>query len=205
VILLDEPFAHLDAQLRSEIRAEVRGILRAAGATAILVTHDRTEALTMGDRVAVMIGGRVRQAGTAEEVYRHPADAEVGRLLGDADLLPGRAEHGEIVTEAGRLRPAVAPEVSGPVSVLLRPDNLRLTARADARAEVVERTFLGGEIRCTVRMASGVMVRCRAPASSGLDVGTRVSIVPTGEPVAWFPGERREAGRPAVAPISAPA
>ena len=89
VVLLDEPFANLDAALRVTIRTEVRRILREAGATAMFVTHDQEEALSTADTVAVMRAGRVVQVGPPDEIYRNPADLWVARFVGDANVLAG--------------------------------------------------------------------------------------------------------------------
>jgi iron(III) transport system ATP-binding protein len=89
VVLMDEPFASLDASLREALREEVVAILRAAGASALLVTHDQQEALSLADVVVVMRGGRVEQAGPPQEVYDHPANRWVAEFLGAAEVLPG--------------------------------------------------------------------------------------------------------------------
>ena len=89
VVLLDEPFANLDAALRVTIRTEVRRILREAGATAMFVTHDQEEALSTADTVAVMRAGRVVQVGPPDEIYRNPADLWVARFVGDANVVEG--------------------------------------------------------------------------------------------------------------------
>ncbi len=90
LLLLDEPFASLDAPTRLRLRREVRALLQAKGTPAILVTHDRNEALAMGDTVAVVIGGRVRQVGPVSEVFSRPADAEIAAALGIEAVLPAR-------------------------------------------------------------------------------------------------------------------
>ena len=94
VVLLDEPFASLDASLRARLREEIRTVLRAAGATAILVTHDRSEALSLGDQVAVMRDGRIIQAGPPDELYTAPADAETAAFVSDAAMLDARCRRG---------------------------------------------------------------------------------------------------------------
>ena len=91
-VLLDEPFSALDAGLRERLRDEISATLRAAGTTAVLVTHDQTEALTMADRVAVMREGRIVQVGTAPEVYHRPDDLWIARFLGEVVELPGSDE-----------------------------------------------------------------------------------------------------------------
>ncbi|MDE2640746.1 MAG: ABC transporter ATP-binding protein, partial [Chloroflexota bacterium] len=90
LILLDEPFSNLDTRLRASVRAEVRAILKRAGAAAVFVTHDQEEAFSLADRVGVMWEGRVAQLGTAAEIYRRPATRAVAEFVGDPDFLPGR-------------------------------------------------------------------------------------------------------------------
>jgi iron(III) transport system ATP-binding protein len=102
-ILLDEPFANLDATLRAEVRDQTRQILKRCGATAILVTHDQEEALSIADTVGVMLAGRIAQVGSPEEVYYTPATREVARLIGDGNLLEAHTEAGVIHCSLGKL------------------------------------------------------------------------------------------------------
>ncbi|MGW1973981.1 ABC transporter ATP-binding protein [Streptomyces sp. NPDC001889] len=129
LVLLDEPFSALDSGLRAGLRSDVRGALRAAGATALLVTHDQEEALSAADRVAVIRDGRVVQSGTPQELYTHPADPWVAAFVGDAVVLPASAESGHAVTALGRVALSGAP-VTGAArgTVALRPEQLRLTS-----------------------------------------------------------------------------
>ena len=136
VLLLDEPFSNLDAGLRTDVRSEVRRTLRSIGVTAIFVTHDRDEAFTLGDRVAIVNEGRIAQVGTPEEVYATPSDRWVAGFLGDANFVPGTIEAGRpsvAVSPLGPLpiRGIVGP---GPVSVLLRPEALTIRPTIDGRA-----------------------------------------------------------------------
>ena len=103
MILLDEPFSNLDAALRDRVRTEVRDILRAAGVTTLLVTHDQEEALSLADTVSVMRDGRVEQTGRPEEVYGSPATRWVGEFLGEIDVLPGEAADGAATCALGRV------------------------------------------------------------------------------------------------------
>lgn len=123
LILLDEPFSALDAALRADLRHEVRSALRAAGATALLVTHDQGEALSMADRLAVLRAGVLRQVGTPANVYAEPADAWVADFVGEANLWPAEpAGPGTYHTPLGPVAAAGAGEV-----LLLRPERVRLT------------------------------------------------------------------------------
>jgi molybdate transport system ATP-binding protein len=107
LVLLDEPFAALDAPTRARLRRDVRTLLQTTGTPAVLVTHDRTEALAMGDSVAVMIGGRVRQAGPISDVFSRPADVDVAASLGIEAVLPAR-----VTESAGGLLTVVVADVA---------------------------------------------------------------------------------------------
>jgi iron(III) transport system ATP-binding protein len=131
VVLLDEPFAALDAHLRESVRADVQAIFRASGTTAILVTHDQDEALSMADRVAVLRGGQIAQYAAPQELYARPADPQLAGFIGDANLLAGQliaAGGGRAVrTIFGDLPAEAAAGLQpGPVTVLVRPEQLEV-------------------------------------------------------------------------------
>ena len=127
VMLLDEPFSALDTGLRETTRKAVGDVLRAAGITTILVTHDQPEALSFGDQVAVLRDGRLVQAGTPQEVYLAPADRITAAFLGDAILLPADISGGFAHCALGSV--PVAPGAKpGPGEIMLRPEQLRLSA-----------------------------------------------------------------------------
>jgi iron(III) transport system ATP-binding protein len=153
LILLDEPFSGLDAHLRAETRAAVTHALAAEGATAVLVTHDQAEALSMGREVAVLRSGRLAQTAAPEDLYRRPVDLDVARFVGEAIVLPGHASAGLVECALGRL-PATGEAPDGEVAVLLRPEQLRLSrapAESTGAAEVLGATYYGPEI--VVRLA----------------------------------------------------
>ncbi|WP_066912653.1 ABC transporter ATP-binding protein [Millisia brevis] len=130
LVLLDEPFSALDAALRGEVRDGVRAALADTGTTALLVTHDQNEALSLSTRLVVLSDGRIRQAGSPYELYSEPVDVWTGRFLGDANILDGVSDGTVADTPLGPLRhQAVAP---GPVTVLVRPEQLRLDPGAAA-------------------------------------------------------------------------
>jgi iron(III) transport system ATP-binding protein len=163
VVLLDEPFSALDAGLRERIREEVAGILRAAGTSTLLVTHDQSEALSLADTVAVLRDGRLEQVGTPEEVYERPRTRWIARFLGDAVVLPGEARGGHAECELGRF--AVPAELTGPVDVVIRPESIAVghrSARGDeAQAVVVNRSFFGHDQVLELELASGRRLRSR--------------------------------------------
>ena len=152
VVLLDEPFSSLDASLRADLRREVELILRDAEATALLVTHDQEEALSLADRLAVMREGRIVQVGPPEEVYGRPASRWAAQFVGEVNVLAGVARAGGVETELGRFD--LRAPATGTVHVAVRPEQLELTARHDGNAEVVSREFRGVGARVFVRPAA---------------------------------------------------
>jgi iron(III) transport system ATP-binding protein len=148
IVLLDEPFASLDAHLRASVRADVQALLAETGITGILVTHDQDEALSTADRVAVLREGRIVQCDAPQDLYDRPADADIARFIGDANLIEGVLGSDTVDTMLGRLRvepgclvppgpgaAAGAPEParSSPATVLVRPEQIELVA-SDAPA-----------------------------------------------------------------------
>ncbi len=150
LLLLDEPFAALDAALRTELRAEVAATLRLAGATAILVTHDQDEALSFADTIAVMLEGRIAQCGTPDALYHRPVDGTVARFLGEANLLTAELGPSHAATALGRLPLTTGGGAAGRGTVLLRPRQLRLSTEPgpDAvRVSVLRSLFRGHDHR----------------------------------------------------------
>ncbi|WOX21553.1 ABC transporter ATP-binding protein [Streptomyces solicathayae] len=183
LVLLDEPFSALDTGLRDAVRADVRAVLRATGATAVLVTHDQQEALSTADLVAVVREGRVAQCAAPEELYRRPADPWVASFVGDAVLLPGEADRGTATTALGRI-PLAAPAAAGAGLVLLRPEQFEVTAPDKAAAEgtVTDVRFLGHDALLAVTVEGlDTPLTVRTPAPVPARNGDRVGIRVTGE------------------------
>ena len=128
VVLLDEPFSSLDAAMRSSVRADVHAVLRQAGTTSILVTHDQDEALSMADQVAVLRHGVIAQLDTPAGLYGRPGDVDLAQFLGESNVLEGEVHGGMARTALGDL--AVAPGNGsvggGPAQVMVRPEQIRL-------------------------------------------------------------------------------
>jgi len=154
VLLLDEPLASLDPDLRLAMRALVLDLQRETGVTTIIVTHDQEDAVAMGDRIALLIGGRLRQAGTADDLLRRPADAGVARFMGGLNFVPGRSAGGVFDGPLGRLAlPAGAPE--GPGLLTIRPEDVEPgdAGGNTVGVRVAARQFLGA--RTLVEMTAG--------------------------------------------------
>jgi iron(III) transport system ATP-binding protein len=172
LILLDEPFSALDAGLRQSLRGEVAAALRADGATAVLVTHDQDEALSLADRVAVMREGRIVQFAAPAEVYRFPVDPWTASFVGDAVWLDGEVTAGVAATAVGDIA-VEAPD--GPARLLLRPEQLRLGA-GEPNAIVSEVEYFGHDALVTLEFAGGVRLRSRILGGAPV-AGRAVSVV----------------------------
>ncbi len=178
VVLLDEPFASLDASLRDALRLQVRSILKAAGTSALLVTHDQAEALSLADTVAVMREGRIEQVGTPEEVYERPATRWLAEFLGEADVLPGTARGGIVECELGRF--GAPAGLAGEVDVVLRPESVAIgigtAPGAHAEGIVVSRSFYGHDQLVDLELESGLRLRSRRLGFPAWHPGDRVRV-----------------------------
>ena len=184
VILLDEPFSNLDTGLRQRVREEVRQIIEALGTTAIFVTHDQEEALSLAGRVAVMIEGRIEQVGRPAEVSASPATRAVAEFLGDANFLRGDAHDGAVRTAVGVI---TAPEArSGAVEVMVRPEDLLLSSESGEPVEVVRQEYYGHDQMVTVRLANGALLKVREIAGQDFAPGQRLGLRVRG-PAVVFP------------------
>lgn len=193
LVMLDEPFSNLDQKLRVSVRREVKQILSDAGATAILVTHDQEEALSLADRIVVMNRGRAEQVGAPEELYHRPASRFVASFIGDAQFLRGEARDRIAHTLIGDV--PLVNESHGPVDVLLRPEHVRLErARSETSGRhgtVVAREYFGHHQLLTVAIDAGHSIVARLGAYSGIRPGDGVWVSVRGAMMA-FPPEAGE-------------
>ena len=179
ILLLDEPFSSMDAELREQLAREVREVLKREGSTAILVTHDQHEAFAMADRIAVMSGGRIHQIGSGFDLYHEPADRFVADFIGQGVMLPGRAvDEWGMDTELGLLtgsRPhSLPPGAHG--EILLRPDDILHDDTSPLQAEVVNRAFRGAEYLYSLRLARGQVILCLVQSHHNHAIGERIGI-----------------------------
>jgi iron(III) transport system ATP-binding protein len=159
VILLDEPFSNLDASLRLDTRNEVRDILKRSGMSAILVTHDQEEALTVADRIAVMNQGRIEQCGTPIDIYRNPTTSFVAQFLGTTNLLSADAKGDCAHCALGCVD--IKTRSKGEVLLSVRPEHLAMEANSsnnDAEGVVLTRDFKGHDQYYSVRVDSEEIV-----------------------------------------------
>lgn len=177
VLLLDEPLANLDAKLRLEMRSEIRRIQQDTGITAILVTHDQVEAMSMCDRIALMKDGRIVQLDTPTEMYNNPVDQFVAGFLGNPPISFVAAEAGSELDLGHGItipRPATL-EAAGTVTLGIRPEHFGPQYGAGVAGEVIFIEPQGREELVDIRLASGAALRAILPATGGHRVGDRVS------------------------------
>ena len=196
VLLLDEPFSSLDIRLRVEMREELKRILDDAGVTAVSVTHDQEEALSISDRVAVMNDGRVEQVGHPEAVFENPESRFVASFLGQAGFLSGQIGEDTVDTVVGsfrrsRLTGTTGEYVGAVVDVLVRPDDVSVrqpASEASADGTVVRRQYTGSSFVYHVELANGDRVRCQQNHTENYDVGASVDVdIVADHGLAWYP------------------
>ncbi len=190
VILLDEPFSNLDADMRSYVQQEVKQILRESKTTAVLVTHDQEEAFDIADRVAIIRHGMVEQIDTPENIYHRPATKFVAEFVGQhPHLLPGRIVQGKALTEIGLFSPLTPLPEGMPVEVLVRPHDIDIVPHPEGRGKILFRRFRGSENRYTILLPSGYQICSSQPSGTILESGTRVKVIPSDRQIAVFPKE----------------
>ena len=206
LLLLDEPLSNLDAQLRDDMRGELKRLQSKIGITTVYVTHDQSEALALSDRIAVIEAGRISQIGSPQDIYFRPANPFVARFVGATNLLPGRlleasGSTGEVEVLAGRrIRCALAQPIDNPgeVSVSIRPESIRIgslqpddgEARGGANClpgRVSGVTFLGASRRIDV-VSDGVDLQVAAPSDLALPPDGEVRLLFDPERAVVLPG-----------------
>ena len=175
LVLLDEPFSALDAELRQELREEVRQVLRAEGATAVMVTHDQEEALSLADKVAVLREGKIIQVGSPSEIYNSPADIGIATFLGESVLVDGKVSGGKIQTDLGSLT-ALNNVTDGATGVVaIRSENFYLQPNPSGDSEVVGRVFFGHDALVEVQTPK-LRIRARSNGPFAPEVGMKVTV-----------------------------
>jgi iron(III) transport system ATP-binding protein len=195
LVLLDEPFSALDATLRVSLRADVREVLRETGVTAVLVTHDQDEAISLADQVAVLRDGAIVQSGTPRQIYERPADLELACFIGNANFI-------EAVWDKGRAHTAfgVLPVVQGlpsildgsPILVLLRPEQIDVFPYEEEgpglAATIGHCDYFGHDAvmtACPLEVSEPAKLILRVPGHRVLCPGTKVRLTFRGEVLAW--------------------
>ncbi len=179
LILLDEPFSNLDAELREKLAQDVRAILKAAGTTAVLVTHDQHEAFAMADRVGVMHAGQIRQWSTPYDLYHRPVDRFVAGFVGEGAWLPAEVdEHGAVMSELGVLNGIRCAEDAAirQLDVLIRPDDVVHDDASAQQARVLAKAFRGAEFLYTLALPSGQQLLSLVASHHNHGIGESIGI-----------------------------
>ena len=178
LILLDEPLSNLDVQVRHRLRAEIRTILKAAGTSAIFVTHDREEALAISDKIAVMRDGKLEQVGTPEEIYINPQSRFVAEFVTQANFIPATRKDLVWMTELGEIAiPDPAAVINGDLGdLMIRQEDVEIAPDINSKTVIRERQFLGREYHYCLETASGKRIHARTNLDKAISVGTRVNI-----------------------------
>lgn len=185
LILLDEPLSNLDVQVRQRLRGEIRSILKAAGTSAIFVTHDREEALAISDKIAVMRDGKLEQIGTPEEIYLSPASRFVAEFVTQANFISASRQGNVWLTEIGKIAvesnllghsdDLLRDRVNG-VDLMIRQEDINLNSDPTGKTTVVERQFLGREYYYTLATASGKIIKARTGLGNVINLGEKVKL-----------------------------
>jgi iron(III) transport system ATP-binding protein len=188
---LDEPFASLDAAMRSSVRSDVLGVLRHAGTTSILVTHDQDEALSMADQVAVLRHGVIAQLDTPAALYGRPGDVELAQFLGESNVLEGEVHEGTATTALGHLAVAAGngSSAGGPARVMVRPEQIRIEEPPNGGvvATVQSYEYYGHDAVVRVRADVGGLPDLVVRVTGGvpLEPGRRVGLSVLGAVLVW--------------------
>ncbi|MEX0847495.1 MAG: ABC transporter ATP-binding protein [Ilumatobacteraceae bacterium] len=189
VLLLDEPFSALDAMLRTQLRTDVAAIVREVGVTTVFVTHDQDEAFVMGDTIAVMHDGVLRQVASPEQLYRCPADPWVADFVGESNIVAGVATGDTAATVVGTVRlDGSVPPPSGDVDVLVRPEHLTAVA-GGTQAVIASVEFYGHDARYEVRLPTGEVVVVREQGDQRHVAGDPVDLHWVGSSARWWPAQ----------------
>ncbi|MFQ5860469.1 MAG: ABC transporter ATP-binding protein [Dehalococcoidia bacterium] len=187
VLLLDEPFSSLDADLRAQMREQVRQILQGAGVTALFVTHDQQEALFMGHRVAVMYQGRLEQVDSPEQVFHAARTRFVADFLWIADFLPAWRGPEGLETEAGPVPPGTPLPEGDVLEVMVRPDDVSIRPSLDGQGRIVSRIFRGAFYLYRVALPSGTVVHSMTSHTEPYAPGSSVEVaLDPGHPLVCF-------------------
>ena len=192
LLLLDEPFSSLDAELRKQVRRDVTTLMHKVEMTAVFVTHDQEEAFVLGDTVAVMDDAKIVQVGSPADIYDHPATPWVAGFVGDANLLAAEESGDQADTDVGPV--PLRSEIVGPCRVLARPEHLVMIA--GSAGEVVDVEFFGHDTTYRVRMSGGseregsldaAELMVRSIAAPRFRLGDRVDLSYEGPAAVAFP------------------
>ena len=194
LMLMDEPLSNLDAKLRLEMRAEVRRIHEMLGCSTVYVTHDQEEALSLADRILVLIDGQTRQLGTPEDLYSRPASPAVAEFMGYRNLVEAAAtpsDNGVLVdiaggTVQGTVQGKPPGKIEGPVVIAIRPEDLVPTSDGPITATVEIAEYHGRDFYAVLRTSNGDALYCRSPVR--VNAGETIRLTARPDRVLVYPG-----------------
>ena len=198
LLLMDEPFSSMDAELREQLAREVRSILRDEEITGLLVTHDQYEAFAMADEIGVLNAGQLMQWDSGYNLYHRPANRFVADFIGQGVILPGEVLNaGQVQTElgmiSGQLPPGCKPGCK--LELLLRPDDILHDDQSALQARVVDKAFRGAEFLYTLELVTGTRVLCLAPSHHDHAIGSAIGIRVEVDHLVMFPQPGQAASR----------
>jgi iron(III) transport system ATP-binding protein len=188
LVLLDEPFSSLDASLRVSMRRDIARVLAETHTPSIIVTHDQDEALSLANQVVILDEGHALAHGRPADLYRTPISAAAARYLGDANLLTATVDAGVARCALGVVQLRNATELNGPLTVLVRPEQLRVTAvptDGGVSVTVGNIDYYGHDSLAELMLDDATMVTARLTDNEGIRPGDRVYVRTVGEMVAW--------------------
>lgn len=194
LILLDEPLSNLDVQVRLRLREEIRTVLKKTGTSAIFVTHDQEEALSISDWVAVMKQGQIEQFGRPEAIYQAPASRFVAEFVTQANFLPAARNGSQWETEVGCFTSPTPPDTTQ-ADLMIRQEDLHLELDEQSPVIIRDRQFLGREHRYCLLTPSGQELHALSPQASSLPIGARVRLSVVNSTLRVFPRGEEAAGR----------
>ena len=189
ILLMDEPFSSMDADLREQLAREVRGLLNRDGITAILVTHDQLEAFAMADVIGVLGHGELHQWNSGYQIYHNPINRFVADFIGQGVMLPGTIiDNSCVETEMGLFKGELADkwQTGDQVEMLLRPDDVLHDDESDMKLEIISKAFRGAEYLYTLSLPSGQFILCLVQSHHNHQVGERIGIKLLVEDLAVF-------------------
>ena len=189
LLLMDEPFSNLDVTLRERLSVEVRDVLRRQGTTAILVTHNQSEAFAMADQIGIMADGELLQWDTAYQLYHRPDSPQVADFVGEGVLIDGRVvAEGQVETGLGRLEGRFTYPCSNgcPAKVLIRPEDVAHDDDSPHKAEILQKNFRGPNILYMLKLKTGERVLSIVPSHHDHMVGDRIGICTRVEEIVLF-------------------
>jgi iron(III) transport system ATP-binding protein len=176
VVLLDEPWSNIDPLLRGSMRDELATLLREIGVTVVLVTHEREEAFSLSDRIALMRDGSVVQVGTPEEVYLAPDSRWAAEFVGPGNFLPCRCSDGRVETPLGCFPTRNGNGNDAATEALIRPEQLELRTDEAGNGKVIAREFRGHDVFYRVQLDDGTQLCAQRPSTEVVPLGARVAV-----------------------------